>query len=305
LTLASHHGILLVGAGLKESYRTMSFRRISILGLGLIGGSVALAIQKHLSDCDVTGYDVDSGAMREALGSGAVDRVVSSPALACEEVQFIVLCVPVGRVEKVLAAMAPHLKPGVCVTDVGSTKRSVVEAAQRLLPAGVHFVGSHPMAGGERHGFSAARADLFDGAICITTPTPSSDPRTVEQVEQFWRKLGMEIRRMPAEQHDHLVAQISHLPHVLASALIQSATDDALAISGPGFRDVTRIAASDPALWRDILLDNADEVRGSIARFRAELNRLEALLKPGNAEELRNWLAEAAQRRNTVGKSAG
>jgi prephenate dehydrogenase len=279
----------------------MSFRRISILGLGLIGGSVALAIKKHLSDCEVTGYDVDAGAMEATVTGGAVDRVATSLAQACEAAQCIILCIPVGRAGEMLAAIGPHLRPGVCVTDVCSTKRSVVDAAQQLLPAGVHFVGSHPMAGGERHGFSAARADMFDGAICITTPTASSDPATVEKVEQFWRQLGMEIRRMPAEQHDHLVAQISHLPHVLASALIQSATDQALAISGPGFRDVTRIAASDPALWRDILLDNADEVRGSIARFRTELDRLEMLLKPESADELRAWLDAAATRRRKLG----
>jgi prephenate dehydrogenase len=161
------------------------------------------------------------------------------------------------------------------------------------------------MAGGERQGFSAARADLFDGAICITTPNPSSDPATVQKIEAFWRQLGMETRRMPAEQHDHLVAQISHLPHVLASALIQSATDEAISISGPGFRDVTRIAASNAALWRDILLDNADEVRRSIVSFRTELDRLEAMLAAGRAEDLQFWLADAASRRKALGKSGG
>jgi cyclohexadieny/prephenate dehydrogenase len=264
-----------------------------------------MAIKSRISDCDVTGYDVDAGAMHSALASAAVDRIAPSLVSACDGAQCIILCVPVGPVGELLAAIAPHLKPGVCVTDVCSTKQTIVESAQRLLPAGVHFVGSHPMAGGERQGFSAARADLFDGALCITTPTPSSDPATVQKVEAFWQQLGMEIRQMPAEQHDHLVAQISHLPHVLASALIQSASDEALAISGPGFRDVTRIAASDPALWRDILLDNADEVRGSIARFRTELDRLEGLLQAGRAEDLRNWLADAALRRKALGKSGG
>jgi len=283
----------------------MSFRRISILGLGLIGGSVAMAIKSRISDCDVTGYDVDTGALQSALASAAVDRIAPSLVSACDGTQCIILCVPIGPVGELLAAIAPHLKPGVCVTDVCSTKQTIVEAAQRLLPAGAHFVGSHPMAGGERQGFSAARADLFDGAICITTPVPSSDPATVQKVEAFWRQLGMEIRQMPAEQHDHLVAQISHLPHVLASALIQSASDEALAICGPGFRDVTRIAAAAAALWRDILLDNAAEVRGSIARFRTELDRLEALLQAGRAEDLRNWLADAALRRKALGKSGG
>ena len=283
----------------------MSFRRISILGLGLIGGSVAMSIKKHLSDCDITGYDIDAGAIHEALDSGAVDRVASSLALACEAAQCIILCVPVGRVGPMLAAIAPHLKPGVCVTDVCSTKQTVGETAHRLLPAGVHFVGSHPMAGGERQGFSAARSDLFDGAICITTPTPLSDPATVEQVEQFWRQLGMEIRRMPADQHDHLVAQISHLPHVLASALVNAVSDEAMAVAGPGFRDLTRIAASNDGLWRDILLDNASEVRRILKRYQSELVHLDALLASGHPEDLQSWLAAAALRRKALGKDGG
>jgi cyclohexadieny/prephenate dehydrogenase len=281
----------------------MSFHRISILGLGLIGGSVAMAIRRHLSTCHITACDVNRQTLQDAQASGVVDQIASNSALACDGADCVILCVPVGAIGNLLTEIAPHLKAGVCVTDVCSVKQTVVEAAHRLLPAGVHFVGSHPMAGAERHGFSAARSDLFDGAICITTPAPSSDPATVEKVEHFWRQLGMDIRRMPADEHDHLVAQISHLPHVLASALIQSATDEAIAISGPGFRDVTRIAASDPALWRDILLENAMEVRRSIARFRTELDRLEGMLEADRAQDLQTWLADAALRRKSVGKS--
>jgi prephenate dehydrogenase len=280
----------------------MSFRRISIIGLGLIGGSVAMAIRDRLSDCEITGYDLNAKAMAEALASGAIHRSASSPGQACEGADCVVLCVPVGRIAEILAEIAPHLAPNTRVTDVCSTKKRVVEAAERALPVGVHFVGSHPMAGGELSGFSAARPDMFDGALCLTTPVPQTNPQALDAVEGMWRSLGARIVRMSPEEHDCLVAQISHLPHVLASALVNAVSDEAMAVAGPGFRDVTRTAAGDGALWRDILLDNADEVCRSLARFRGELDRLEGMLRAGGGEELRTWLAQGARRRKALGK---
>jgi len=275
----------------------MTFPRISIIGLGLIGGSVAMAIRNRLSDCKIIGYDADPNAVESAFTAAAIHTASSNLKEACASADCIILSVPIGSIGDVLAGIAPHLKPGAVVTDVCSTKRTVVATAGRLLPAGVHFVGSHPMAGRELSGFAAARADLFNAALCLMTPVDQTDASALEKVEGLWRSLGAKTSRLSPEEHDSLVAQISHLPHVLASALVNAASDEAMAIAGPGFRDLTRIAAGDGALWRDILLDNADEVSRSIGRFRAELDRLEGMLKGGRTEEIQSWLARAALRR--------
>jgi prephenate dehydrogenase len=184
--------------------------------------------------------------------------------------------------------------------DVGSTKRTVVAVAARILPAGVHFVGSHPIAGRELSGFAAARADLFNDTLCLTTPVDQTDASALEKVERLWRSLGARTVRLSPEEHDRLVAQISHLPHLLASALVNSVSDEALQIAGPGFRDATRIAAGNPALWRQILQDNVPEVRASLRRLRQELDAVDTMLDrlPGN--ELESWLSTAADRRRAL-----
>lgn len=276
----------------------MTFDRISIIGLGLLGGSLAMAIRSRLSDCEITGYDANADAMEAAMAAGVIHRTAHDAASACSGADCAILCVPVGGIGGILEGIAAHLNPGTIVTDVGSTKRSIVATAGRLLPTGVHFVGSHPMAGRELSGFAAARADLFNKALCLTTPVDQTDDSALQKVETLWRSLGAKIVRLSPEEHDTLVAQISHLPHVLASALVNAVGDQAMSIAGPGFRDFTRIAAGDGGLWRDILIDNADEVCRSISRFRAELDRLEAMVKSGRSEELRTWLSQAAARRN-------
>jgi prephenate dehydrogenase len=183
------------------------------------------------------------------------------------------------------------------VTDVGSTKRSVVKLGERLVPKSAHFIGSHPMAGSEKRGVEFARADLFQGARCILTPTQRSPSGIVEQVEQFWQKLGMTTTRMSPQEHDRLVCDISHLPHAVAAALISLQEDAALPLAGKGFLDTTRIAGGDGALWRDILSDNADNLADSIARFRAQLDAVEKLLAADKRDELARWLNQAAARR--------
>jgi prephenate dehydrogenase len=193
--------------------------------------------------------------------------------------------------------MVKVLKPGAIVTDVGSTKRSVVATAERELPAGVHFVGSHPMAGSEKRGVEFARADLFQNALCIITPTANTDRGAVEQVEGFWKSLGMRTTRFSPPEHDRLLAEVSHLPHALAAALVTLQSDKALTLAGKGFLDATRIAGGDGALWRDILMDNRDNVLASIAELKKHLGELEKLLGGEGREELAKWLDRAAARR--------
>jgi prephenate dehydrogenase len=231
---------------------------------------------------------------------GAIDAFFDDPAQAVGEAQLVILCTPVGEFERILQAIAPALKPGAMVTDVGSTKRSVVAAAQRLLPASVHFVGSHPMAGSEKRGVEFARADFFANAACLITPTPQTDPAALEGVEGFWKELGMRIVRLSPAEHDRLLAEMSHLPHALAAALVTMQEAQGLALAGKGFLDTTRIAAGDGGIWRDILWDNRDNLRGAIQRLREELSQVEKMLEMQQGAALAQWLDAAALRRREL-----
>jgi prephenate dehydrogenase len=281
----------------------MSFSRITILGLGLIGGSLAMAIRSRLSDCKITAYDLNRASLDLAKDRGVIDTAAGSIATAVQESECVILCVPVGEVDKTLAAIAPGIRAGVIVTDVASVKGAIVESATRVLPAGVHFVGGHPMAGREQSGFVAASGDLFAGAVCLTTPTDATDPSALDKVEQLWTSLGCRIVRTSPQQHDDWVAQISHLPHALASALMNMASEQALSIVGPGFRDVTRIAAGDAGLWCQILQANAGPMREALRAYRGELDTLDRLLEGGAPAQLKEWLACAADRRIGLTKS--
>jgi prephenate dehydrogenase len=175
-----------------------------------------------------------------------------------------------------------------------------VVAAEQTLPAGVHFVGSHPMAGSEKRGVQFASADLFQDAVCITTPTPRTSPEALGKTEEFWGRLGMEVYRVSPEEHDRRLADISHLPHALAAALVAMQDDASLRLTGRGFLDVTRIAAGDGGLWRDILVDNRDNLRDSIRRLQQHLDTLLSRLNAADAEGVKDWLDAAAARRQSL-----
>lgn len=231
---------------------------------------------------------------------GAVDEIHNQPEEAVAGAGLVVICTPVGVMGSLLQQISPSLSDGAVVTDVGSTKRSVVEAAKRLIRPTVGFVGSHPMAGGEKGGVRFASPNLFDGSLCITTPTAQTQPVALVRVEEFWKLLGMRIARLSPESHDRLLADVSHLPHAVAAALVTMQQDDALALCGKGFLDLTRIASGDGGLWRDILWDNRDNLRQSLRTLTGELQRLAELLDDGDSQSLRDWLDAAAARRRTL-----
>jgi prephenate dehydrogenase len=231
---------------------------------------------------------------------GAIDRSAATASEAVKGADFVVLCTPVGLFPTILREIGPALAPGALVTDVGSTKRSIVAAAEQTLPAGVHFVGSHPMAGSEKRGVQFATADLFQDAVCITTPTPATSPEALGKTEEFWGRLGMEVYRLSPEEHDRRLADISHLPHALAAALVAMQDDASLRLVGKGFVDVTRIAAGDGGLWRDILVDNRDNLRDSIGRLQQHLDTLISRLDAADAEGVKDWLDTAAARRQAL-----
>jgi prephenate dehydrogenase len=272
-------------------------KRLSILGIGLLGGSLALAVRKLITSCEIFGYAHRPQTLQAALEAGMLDQGFDRPEPAVEGADLVILCTPVSLLSPLLKQVSASLAKGAMVTDVGSTKRSVVEAGEKLLFGDGHFVGSHPMAGSEKRGLQFARPDLFHGAVCILTPTPRTHEPALQHVEEFWRILGMKITRLSPSEHDQLLSDISHLPHALAAALVAMQEERALPLTGKGFLDLTRIASGDPALWRDILLDNRDSIRQSLQRLQTTLHQLDKMVEAGDSEAIKQWLQHAAKRR--------
>ncbi len=275
----------------------MDVRRISILGVGLLGGSIGLACRSRLKNCEIVGYGHRRESLEQARQMGAIDRIAESPDASVKDAQIVVLCTPVSKLGPMIAKIAPAVAEGAIVTDVGSTKESVVLAGEEGIPSRAHFVGSHPMAGSEKRGVQFARADLFEKALCILTPTARTAPTALDQVELFWQTLGMRTTRLSPDLHDRYLAEVSHLPHALAAALVLLAESEALDVAGNGFLDMTRIAGGDGGLWRDILLDNRLHVCAAIGRLKMSLTGLAKMLRSGDEAGLKDWFDRAAIRR--------
>ena len=277
----------------------MKFKRISILGVGLLGGSIGQGLKTRASGVTVTGYGHRRETIDAAVRLGALDEGYDRVAPAVRGADLVILCSPVGLFRPLLSELSDLLTPATVVTDVGSTKRSVVVAAEELLPQGVAFVGSHPMAGSEKRGVHFARPDLYDGALCILTPTDATDPAALGAIAEFWQTLGMRTCQMSPEAHDRRLADVSHLPHAVAAALVAMQESESIALAGKGFIDTTRIAGGDGTLWRDIFIDNRDNLRQSVERFKQQLDALMALVDAGQAETLGAWLNQCAEKRGT------
>ncbi len=281
----------------------MAFSNLTIVGVGLLGGSIGLGLRAIASPCKIVGYGYRRETLQLAQEFGAIDRWTLDLGEAVADADLVIICTPVGLFETMFRQLVPVLKPGTVVTDVGSTKRTVVRLAQAILPATNPFVGSHPMAGSEKRGVEYARADLFHNALCILTPTAGSPHPVVKGLETFWKGLGMRIVRLSPEEHDAAVSDISHLPHVTAAALVSMQSRSALPLAGKGFMDTSRIASGDAALWRDILLDNRDNLLTALTRLQKELATLRKLLSPAKHEALTAWLASAARRRDELAEA--
>jgi prephenate dehydrogenase len=281
----------------------MAFTRISILGVGLLGGSIGLAAKAKLNGCHVKGYGHRQATLDAAINMGALDEGFTQLEPAVRDADLVVLCTPVGLFRPLLAELSPLLGSAMVITDVGSTKRSIVAAAGELLPNPGLFVGSHPMAGSEKRGVQFARADLYEDALCILTPIAGTDSRALSQVDEFWRSLGMRTCQLSPAEHDGRLADVSHLPHALAAALVSMQDEGSFPLAGKGFHDMTRIAGGDGGLWRDILLDNRDNLRLSISRLKDRLDHLLNLMDKDEADGLQQWLdSVAAVREGMSGK---
>ncbi len=276
---------------------------LSILGVGLLGGSIGLAAKSVLTNCKITGYAHRMQTRNLALQVGAIDQAASSIPEAIDGADLVILCTPVGLFESFLSEIAPALAKGTIVTDVGSTKRSIVRAANRFLGRKHRFVGSHPMAGSEKRGVEFARADLFRNALCLLTPEKRTDAEALAEVAAFWKLLGMRTTQLSPDKHDRILATISHLPHLAAAVLVAMQDPAAMNLAGKGFLDTTRIASGDGALWRDILLDNRDSMLAGIGKMEKLLKQARGWLKNGDREAIRAFLDEAAQRRDQLLKA--
>jgi prephenate dehydrogenase len=280
------------------------FRKVALIGVGLLGGSLAMAIRERKLASLVEGYVRRDASITECEQAGLKDFATRDLGTALRDAELVILCTPLAQMRELTEQMLPALKSGVLVTDVGSVKGSVVAELEPLVNrAGAHFIGAHPMAGAEKTGVSAARADLFDNAVCVLTPTASSNGEAVRKVEEFWRALGTRVLKLTPSLHDELVARSSHLPHIAAAAL----ANDVLHPNRPkeqptlcanGFRDTTRIASGSPEMWRDIALATREQVSRALAEFMASLDQLRRKIEAGDAKAVEEFFVSAKQRRD-------
>jgi cyclohexadieny/prephenate dehydrogenase len=269
------------------------FKRVTLIGFGLIGGSIARAarLQGLAGEIVATARSAKSRARVQELG--IVDRVVESNAEAVADADLVILCIPVGACGPVAQEIAAHLKPGAIVSDVGSVKGAVVRDMAPHLPAGVHFIPAHPVAGTEHSGPDSGFAELFIERWCILTPPEGAEPGAVEKLRAFWAGLGAKVEIMTPEHHDMVLAITSHLPHLIAYTIVGTADElegvtesEVLKFSAGGFRDFTRIAASDPTMWRDVFLTNKDAVLEMLGTFNEDLSKLTRAIRRGDGEAL-------------------
>jgi cyclohexadieny/prephenate dehydrogenase len=269
------------------------FERVALIGLGLIAGSMSLAMRRGKLAGEIVGYARSAETRASARDINLVDRVCDTAEDAVKDADLVVLCVPVGAMEAVSKAIAPHLKPGAIVSDVGSVKRSVFEAVVPHMPDGVHFIGAHPMAGTEHSGPYSGFATLFDNRWCLIVPPEAADRSKVDQLTALWKGIGANVEFMDPDHHDLVCAVVSHAPHLIAYTMVGVADDlgrvtdsEVIKFSAAGFRDFTRIAASDPTMWRDVFLTNKDATLEILGRFTEELFALQRAIRTGDGDQL-------------------
>ena len=268
------------------------FKRVALIGLGLIGSSLAHAIKRERLAETVSGTD-SSEAVRHRAAELGLAKILDTAAEAVNGADLVILCSPVGSYKEIAAEIAPHLAPGAILTDVGSVKSAVIRDVSPFLPKSVHFLPAHPIAGTEQSGPDAGFASLFDHRWCIITPPPGADPAAIAKLKQFWERCGSQVEVMDAGHHDLVLAMTSHVPHLIAYNIVGTAHDlekvaegEVIKFSAGGFRDFTRIAASDPTMWRDVFLNNREAVLEVLGRFNEDLSLLQRAVRDGNGKIL-------------------
>ncbi len=278
-----------------------SIGQLTVVGVGLIGGSVALAARRRGVAARVVGVDCRPEALGRALERGLLDEATGDLAAGVAGAEVVVFCTPVDYIAAGVLAAAPHCRPGALLTDAGSTKAAILRELDGRLPPGVSFVGAHPLAGSEKQGPEHARANIFEGSLVVLTP-PSSDDNALSRARSFWEALGARTEVMGAEDHDRALALTSHLPHLTAAALAGVVPPELLGLTATGFRDATRLASGDPALWAAIFLSNRAAVLAALERLGDQLGRFRQALAAEDREQLEALLREGRQVRDGLAR---
>ena len=275
------------------SKKAALYNCLALIGVGLIGSSIARAARAQGAVHSIVATARSAATRRRVAELGLADQVVESNGAAVEGADLVIVCIPVGACGTVAKEIGPYLTPGATISDVGSVKSSVVRDMGLHLPKNVHFVPAHPVAGTEHSGPDAGFAELFVNRWCILTPPEGTDPKAVDKLAAFWRLLGANVEKMSAEHHDLVLAITSHLPHLIAYTIVGTADEmqtvtrsEVLKFSAGGFRDFTRIAASDPTMWRDVFLANKDAVLEMLGRFNEDVSALTKAIRKGDGETL-------------------
>ncbi len=283
------------------------FNRIAIIGMGLIGSSLSHAIRRGKLANAIAGHTRSERSTALALSLNLADEMLSTPEGAARDADLVILCTPVGTFRQLAAQIAPSMKKGAILTDVGSVKQHVVEAVSPHVPKGVHFVPSHPLAGTEESGPTSGFAELFDNRWCIMTPTEETDQASVEKLRSFWEGLGAKVELMDPGHHDIVLAVTSHVPHLIAYTMVGTADHlrrisnfEVVQYSAAGFRDFTRIAASDPTMWKDVFLSNKESTLDILGRFTEELFALQRLIRTGKGDELFDYFSRTRSIRKGI-----
>ncbi len=279
---------------------TPMFDRVALIGLGLIGSSLSHVMRRERLAAHIAGHARSAETRDKAVALGLGDSIHASAAEAVRDADLVVLCIPVGACAEVAASIAPALKPDAILTDVGSVKGAVVRDVGRHVPKGVHFIPGHPIAGTEQSGPAAGFAELFQGRWCILTPGKGTDEAAIGRLKAFWQACGSQVEVMDAAHHDLVLAVTSHLPHLIAFNIVTTAADleevtnsEVIKYSAGGFRDFTRIAASDPVMWRDVFLNNKDAVLEMLARFSEDLSALQRAIRWNDGDALMTLFTRA------------
>lgn len=272
----------------------MRFRKAAIIGVGLIGGSLGLAIKERGLAEVVTGVGRRKSSIRRAFACGAIDEATTDPLRGTKGADLVVIATPVSSIPAIAHLISMNLTEGALLTDVGSTKGQIVTEIEKCLPKKVFFVGSHPLAGSEKRGVDFAVKDLFNDSMVVITKTKKTDKKALKTIGEFWKAVGASrvVVKSPA-QHDRIVAQISHLPHIVATALIRAVTSQSLEFASTGFKDTTRIAASDPDIWKDICMANKREILKFLDSYERSLGRIKNFIRDGKSYQLQREFAKS------------